>query len=189
MSHRKKLSTEVKRQLLHFLLGVFCISFLFFFGLDFFRFFLVFLFLIGFVLFALAYYHVFKPLNDLLKEVEREHEKYPGEAAFFFVAGISVVAWFFSNPFIVMGSMVVLTFQDSVATFVGVLFGRHFLLGRKTWEGTLAGFLAGFLGLSVFFPLNVVFLVMLATTIVELLPINDALTIPVTAAFLLQVLV
>jgi dolichol kinase len=188
MKERKAFSTEVKRQMLHLLLGIVLISVLALFGLESFRQFLGFLVVMGAFLFVLAFYKIWKPLNRLLKEVERSNERYPGEAAFFFILGIGIVSWFFSNPQIVMGAIVALTFQDAVATFVGVNVGKVKIFRKKTLEGTLAGFLTGIITLSIFFPLQTAVLVIIITTFVELLPINDALTVPITAALLLQIL-
>ena len=106
-------------------------------------------------------------------------------APVFFALGILFTLILFPAP-VSGGAVAVFAFGDSAAAFFGKAFGRKTLpFGKgKTLEGSIAGFLLGFLG-ALFFvdPFKALAGAAVAMFIESLpLPVNDNLTIPLAAA-------
>lgn len=180
---------EVRRQSFHLAFGLFLSGILFFTNLEFFRLAALALFGAGIVLVLLARTKKVPALNALLHHVHRDHEKIPGQSAFIFLIGALIPALLFPNSFAVFLGVFSMTLQDGFSTLFGVRFGRTQILPRKTLEGSLGGFVACAAGLLLFLPFSLALPLALFATLVELLPIDDSLTIPVAVAFVARLLV
>lgn len=91
---------------------------------------------------------------------------------------------------IAMASIMILALGDSVSHLYGLHYGKikHPLSNAKFLEGTIAGFVAGFIGALIFLPWLEAFLASLAAMIVEAIEIkigigqvDDNLIIPIVA--------
>lgn len=173
---------EVLRQSLHLVLGFFLSGLLYFTSLDFFRAALLVLLVLGIVLALLARARVFLPLNRLLELVERKNEHIPGQSAFLFLFGAMIPAFLLQNPFHIFLGIFALTWQDGFSTLVGVRFGKTKIFPGKTLEGSLGGFVACTLGLNLLLPLPAAMILALMATVIETLPLDDSLSIPISVA-------
>jgi dolichol kinase len=81
----------------------------------------------------------------LLELLDREEDikDFPAKGTFMFLFGAFLVVWLFPLD-IAMAAILILTFGDGVSTLVGKQFGKNKIhrLGNKTWEGSMAGFVA-----------------------------------------------
>ena len=128
-------------------------------------------------------------LTRLINMAEREKDKaFPGRGALRFLTGalLSLIV-FRNNPDIVAAAIIVLALGDAASTLVGISFGRHriFYNKKKSFEGSIAGVAAAFLGvvaLTPFSPLTAM-AASLTGMLVESLPlgIDDNLTVPPAA--------
>ena len=173
---------EVLRQSLHLVLGFFLSGLLYFTSLEFFRAALLVLLVAGIVLALIARARVFHPLNELLALVERKNEHIPGQSAFLFLFGAMIPTFLLSNPFHIFLGIFALTWQDGFSTLVGVRFGKTKIFPGKTLEGSLGGFIACVLGLNLLLPLPAAVVLALLATVVETLPLDDSLSIPIAVA-------
>lgn len=183
---------ELKRQLMHMLVGIVTVTLLYFDLLSPWALFL--LIIIGFLLSFLVKRNVKVPLIDwFLHHFERPDQmnNFPGKGTLFFFIGSLLVLKLFDKD-IALASIMVLTFGDSVSHLFGAKFGRlqNFFNGqsRKLFEGTLMGGLAGFFGawLLVSFPLA--FVGSFAAMIAEVIKIDfnertldDNIVVPLVA--------
>lgn len=179
---------ELYRQWLHILMGLLHIAVLGIGGLDALRFFVLLELVGGLLLVALSHHRVFSFLKDILAHVQRRKEQLPGEGAFFFVLGVGVVSWLFSNETNILGAIIALTFQDAFSTLVGLHWGKTPIMERKSLEGAVGGFVMAFVALALIFSIPIALAVALVVSLVELLPINDSLSIPFAAGLLLHVI-
>ena len=179
---------ELHRQWWHILVGLLHIAVLGIFGLDALRIFVVFALGLGVLLVLLSHQKIFSFLKDILSHVQREKELIPGEGAFFFVVGVGIVSWLFSNDTHVLGAIIALTFQDAFSTLVGLHWGKTRLMERKSLEGALGGLVVCFVALSFIFSIPIAFAVSLVASLVELLPLNDAISIPLASGLILHLL-
>ncbi len=179
---------ELHRQWMHLLVGLLHIAILGIFGLDVLRVFVVLALGLGILLVLLSQQKIFSFLKDILSHVQREKDLIPGEGAFFFVAGVGIVSWLFSNDTHVLGAIIALTFQDAFSTLVGLHWGQTRIMERKSLEGALGGLVVCFVALSLIFSIPIAFAVALVATLVELLPLNDAISIPLAAGLILHLL-
>jgi len=137
------------------------------------------------------------PFFSLAVELfERDYEKHwPGKGAIMFFAGTSIMIYFalyvLQAPEIIALALVPLVFGDGFATIIGVKYGKHKIVKGKSLEGTLAGFIASALVLSLFlFPAGFKILAVAGgAMLVELLPIDDNLTIPITSGLILYIMI
>lgn len=130
-------------------------------------------------------------LTRLINSAEREKDKaFPGRGALRFLTGafLSLIV-FRNNPDLVAAAIIVLALGDAASTLVGISFGRHriFYNKKKSFEGSVAGVAAAFLGvvaLTSFSPLTAL-AAALTGMLVESLPlgIDDNLTVPLAAGF------
>ncbi len=180
---------EVHRQSFHLAFGFFLSGILFFTNLDFFRLVSFALLGVGIVLVLLARAKMFPVLNALLQKVHREHEKIPGQSAFIFLIGALIPALIIPNSFAVFLGVFSMTLQDGFSTLFGVRFGRTKIFPRKTVEGSLGGFAACAAGLLLFLPFSLAVPLALFATLIELLPVDDSLSVPVAVAFVARLFV
>lgn len=135
---------------------------------------------------------IYVPLiHELLQKFERKNEleKFPGKGIIFYFIGAYISVALFPKE-IAMASIMVLALGDSVSHIYGLHLGktRHPLSKTKFLEGTIAGFIAGFIGAWVFLPWHEAFFASLTAMTVEAIEIkigteqvDDNLIIPVVA--------
>jgi dolichol kinase len=108
----------------------------------------------------------------------------------YFALGFVVSLLIFPQP-IGFAAIAVLTLGDGTSNIVGS-FGQKRLPfnSRKTLEGTISGFLLGFLGAAVFVPPLSALLGAAVGSLMEALPlpINDNLTVPVSSGLAMSIL-
>jgi dolichol kinase len=127
--------------------------------------------------------------TPLVNAFGRKQEKVPGFGAMMFLSGMIITIMLFRAE-IAAGALLVAVYGDAASTMVGKRFGRTKTIGDYTLEGTVSGIIVAFLALTIFrFPPIAAALAALAGMLVELLPVDDNLTIPVVAGFVLSVLV
>ncbi len=177
---------EFNRQMMHVLVGLGFVAVLLFFGLKTFQNFLLGLLLVGIVLSVLVQQKKVNALKELLAFVERPKEGVPGQAVFVFVVGIAITSFVFSELVPVLVGIVCLTFQDAFSSLFGMRFGKTKIFRNKTVEGSVGGFLACFIALLTFLPVFHALVISLAATLVEILPVDDAFSIPLVSAFLVR---
>ena len=182
-------SFEWNRQIFHLALGVAIVALLKF-GFIGKEMILIFV-IIGFILSCLSRKVKIPIIYQLLRKFERkrELEKFPGRGILFYFIGAYIALLLFSRE-IAMASIMVLALGDSISHIYGLHYGKikHPLSKTKFLEGTVAGFVAGFLGAVIFIPLAEALLASLAAMIVEAVEIrigteqvDDNLIIPVVA--------
>lgn len=131
-------------------------------------------------------------ISDFIDFVERKAEKklfirYAG-AIYFFLAAAAVI--FIFPVEIASIAIAVLSLGDGFSALVGSIWGKHKLSFNKakSWEGTLAFFIASLAGCMYLTSLNVALMVSLIGTFVEMLPVNmdDNLSVPIVVALFLK---
>ena len=127
-------------------------------------------------------------LKWFLKTFEREKVR-PGLGVINFLIGAFLSLVFFSSR-IAFLSILVLAFNDSFSTVVGIAFGKHRIRGKKTFEGSIGGFLGTVLIMAFFVPsIWEVLLISLTATIIELFSVlDDNLIIPPTISLLIKII-
>ncbi len=183
---------ELKRQLMHILVGIVTVTLLYFDILSPWALFLM--IIIGFLLSFLVKRNVKVPLIDwFLRHFERPDQmnNFPGKGTLFFFIGSLLVLKLFDKD-IALASIMVLTFGDSVSHLFGAKFGRlqNFFNGqsRKLFEGTLMGTLAGFFASWLFVSFPLAFVGSFAAMIAEVIKIDfnertldDNIVVPLVA--------
>ena len=180
---------EWNRQLFHIFLGIFIVLLLKY-GLIDGKIFLI-IILIGLVLSYLSRYSRIPVIYWLLKKFERKNEikTFPGKGMNFYLIGCYISLILFSKE-IAMASIMVLALGDSISHLYGLHFGKikHPLSNKKFLEGTIAGFIFGFIGALAFLPWHEAVIASLAAMIVEAIEIkigtqqvDDNLVIPFVA--------
>lgn len=180
---------EYRRQLFHILLGVFIAALLVY---DFIgKGLLLFAAIFGLVISYLSRKTRIPVVYNLLEMFERKKEidDFPGKGIIFYLIGAYIALLLFSKD-IAMASIMVLAFGDSVSHLFGLRYCKikHPFSKTKYLEGTLAGFIAGFLGALLFLPWHEAFFASLAAMIAESIEIkvgmqqvDDNLVIPFAA--------
>lgn len=193
---------EIKRQIVHSL-GVFNVLFILIFG-SFYASLIMLVIAIGFILFGeyrktkllskILNIEPIKKVEDVvdngIKEYERLNELPLNGAVMFYLGSFLVTVIF--EPWIAIASIAVLALSDSISTLVGYYFGKHklFINKKKSWEGSLAFFIMGFVVLLFFVDPFKALIVGLLVTIVEMLPkINDNISVPLSTAILLSLMI
>jgi dolichol kinase len=101
----------------------------------------------------------------------------PGNGLLTAVMG-GFIALAFFDSFIVFISLLLLAYVDSFSTVIGKSIGKTRILGKKTLEGAIGGFVAGFFIAAMFLPMEIAALAAIVATIVEVLPLDDNISIP-----------
>lgn len=123
-------------------------------------------------------------------ERQKEIDRFPGRGIIFYFAGVYAVLLLFPQD-IAVASIMVLALGDSVSHLFGLHFGKikHPLSSAKFIEGTIAGFVAGFMGALIFVSTVEAFFASLAAMLVEAVEIkigtrqvDDNLIVPIVAA-------
>ncbi len=132
--------------------------------------------------------HFKAKINQFMGGIYRIYESKTFSGASYILFGALLSVIIFSRPV----AQLVITFTvlgDISAALVGKRVGRHKIIGSSTIEGSLAFFIASFIG-SIFitpFPFWLKLIGAIAATIIEMLPlkIDDNLTVPIlTGAFI-----
>ena len=182
---------EIFRQTLHLLFGSITILILLNYGVLGSLLFSAFCLLISAIIsFWISQGKTLPIVNYVIEQVERKEEKhFPGKGAItLFIGEILAHIIFFYNPTIILGGIIVLVFGDFMSTLAGKLIGKHKLVGKKTLEGTTAGFAVSFIYLSLIFQIQTAFLTAFIGMLAELLPFEDNITIPIVAGLVLTLL-
>jgi dolichol kinase len=135
--------------------------------------------------------HEFPFLRRMIESVERESERsFPGKAAvFFFISALLLLIIFKDNPQIILAAISVQVFADSGAALVGINFGKHKLYKKKTYEGSLACLLIAITCINLFFPIHIAIIGGVIATLVEILPLDDNLWVPLFTATAIRLLI
>ena len=182
-------SLEWDRQLFHLFLGIAIVALLKLGFID--KEIILIAIIIGFILSYLSKKIRIPLVYDLLEIFEREEElkKFPGKGTIFYFIGVYIALLLFSKE-IAMASIMILALGDSVSHLYGLHYGKikHPLSKTKFLEGTIAGFIAGFIGALIFLPWLESLLASLAAMAVEAIEIkigaeqvDDNLIVPVVA--------
>jgi len=197
--HRELLQRELRRKILHIITGVVLIASVLFFNTIDAVFWVGLILLIPFTIF----YYVTKwfshtPIGQWSYKLTERHQGHHtnGLGGMTYILGIFISYILFAyNPVIVVVSILVLSFGDGVASYVGMKYGKNIINmegNKKTLEGTLAGFVASTLVCLFFVDLLTAVLVSSVTMAVEFVGIRigkeeipDNIYIPVVAGTVL----
>ena len=164
---------ELNRQLFHIFLGVFIVILLRYGFID--KKLIFIIILIGLLLSYLSKNIKIPIVHNLLEIFERKEElkKFPGKGIIFYFIGVYIVLLLFAKE-IAMASIMVLALGDSISHLFGLHYGKtkHPLSKTKFLEGTIAGFVAGFIGALVFVKPIEAFFASLVAMIVEAIEIK-----------------
>ncbi len=180
---------ERNRQIFHIFLGLSIVALLKFGFID--KKFILLVIIVGLILSYLSKKTKIPVIHNLLEKFEREKEIeiFPGKGIIFYFIGVYIALLFFAKE-VAMASVMVLALGDSISHLYGLHLGkiRHPFSDKKFLEGTIAGFVFGFIGALVFLPWHEAFFAALAAMIVESIEIkigteqvDDNLIIPFVA--------
>lgn len=131
-------------------------------------------------------------LTDIFISLERDNVKRPYMGAFTFYLSSGIVLVLFPSE-IANLSVAVLAVGDSVSSIVGIHFGRNkiFFNSKKSWEGTIGGFLASFVVCSLFSSYALALAASFIGMLIEALPwdMNDNISIPFSISIILSLIV
>lgn len=115
----------------------------------------------------------------------------PARGSIFFLIG-SLISLFVFNSFIASISILILVLHDSFATLIGKEFGKRKIPHNKnkTIEGSISGMIISFIVVSLFLPLELAFIAVLAAGIIESIDfkMDDNLLIPLASGFVIYLL-
>ena len=180
---------EWNRQLFHIFLGMVIVLLLRFGFLN--KELILIIIIIGLILSYLSKKTRIPIVYELLEKFERTEDlkKFPGKGLIFYFIGAYIALLLFPKE-IAMASIIVLALGDSISHLYGLHYGKIKQPFSKTkfLEGTIAGFVAGFIGSLVFLPWLEAFLASLAAMIVETIElkigtqqVDDNLIVPFVA--------
>ncbi|MBI2660264.1 hypothetical protein HYX07_03830 [Candidatus Woesearchaeota archaeon] len=186
-SHSTKF--EWNRQLFHILLGTVIVALLMFGFID--KRIILILIITGFILSYLSIRIKIPIVRQLLQKFERKDDiaKFPGKGIIFYFIGIYIVLLLFPKE-IAMASIMVLALGDSASHLYGLHYGKlkNPFSKKKFLEGTIAGFVLGFIGALFFLPWHEAFFASLAAMAIEAVEIkigaqqvDDNLIVPFAA--------
>ncbi|MCK8519059.1 diacylglycerol/polyprenol kinase family protein [Methanoculleus sp. 7T] len=179
---------ESLRQVVHLVFGLGIAGFVFIFDRGLTISVLMLTLFVGFILSdAVARGYTIPVVSPLIENLERR-DAAPGKGALFFALGALFCLVFFPKEVVFVG-LVVLALLDSVATIVGVRFGRTRIYNHKSLEGTLAGVAVTAAALCLLVPPPAALATAAAAGLAELAsPVDDNLVIPVVACLVLTIL-
>lgn len=127
-------------------------------------------------------------IQKSINMAKRKNEsKFPARGAIAFFCGVLIVLIFFEKFQVELGALLVLALGDGFSTIFGTLFGKIKLTSKHTLEGTVAGILVSFIALAAFLDWFLALFVATIAMLSELIGFEDNITIPITAAILLSV--
>ncbi len=192
MKEKKEAKNELLRKAIHLTFGALILILISFGGTETSAVIIALCLLAGiFISFGIIRGHNFFHLNKIILTVERENEKnFPGKAAvLFFVSALILLIFFKDNPTIILAALSVQVFADSAAALIGKRFGKHKVLGKKTIEGSLSCLVVAFICINYFYPTNIALIAAIIATIIEMLPFDDNLWVPLITAAAIKLLV
>ncbi|VVB75215.1 Uncharacterised protein [uncultured archaeon] len=129
-------------------------------------------------------------LKKIVEGVERKNEKrFPGKAAiYFFISALAVIFVFHDTPMIILAALSVQVYADTAAAIMGQRYGRTKILMNKTYKGSFACFIVAAICVSFFYPIHIALITALIAAIVELIPVDDNLWVPLFAATTIRLL-
>jgi len=186
---------EIKRQFFHLFFGIVIVILLKFGIID--KWILLYLILAGIIVSILSKRMKIPVIYWFLQNFERSHdlEKFPGKGVITYLMGAFLVSLFFPAG-IAMPAILILAFGDSISHIFGIHYGKrkHLLNDKKFIEGSIAGFIAAFIGALVFIPWNeaffAAFFAMAAEAIESKLgraQVDDNISIPMVAAIVIKI--
>lgn len=138
--------------------------------------------------------------NWCLKKLEREEacKTFPGRGMIFYFVGVLLVMQLFPKD-IALAAIMVLACGDSVSHVIGERFGHiHNIFngkGKKLFEGTIAGTVAGLIGAVFFVPFTEALIGSFIAMIAEVIefdlngkPLDDNLIVPLVAGTIIYIL-
>ena len=187
---------ELNRQLFHLSLGISIVLLLMYGLID--KNIILILIILGFILSIISRTSKIPIVYHLLEKFERkkEIETFPGKGTIFYFIGVYISLLLFPRE-IAMASIMVLALGDSISHMYGLHYGKikHPLSKTKYIEGTIAGFLAGFIGAWIFLPWHEALFASLIAMVVEAVEIkigteqvDDNLIIPVVAGAVVYII-
>jgi len=183
---------ELKRKAIHVGFGTIILLMIYYLGTQI-SFYIIGLCLIaGLVIsFGITRGHNFDFFKKIVESVERDNEKhFPGKAAvFFFISALILLVVFKDSPSIVLAALSVQVFGDSMAAIIGTKYGKHKIFRKKSWEGTLTCLIVSIICINLFFPLTIAIIAGTIATIVELLPFDDNLWVPLASGAVIRLLI
>ncbi|MDD1718376.1 MAG: phosphatidate cytidylyltransferase [Methanoregulaceae archaeon] len=128
------------------------------------------------------------PVVSAAIEMMERKDVTPGKGALFFAMG-ALIPLILLGPAEVAVGVLALAVLDSVATVVGLRFGRYRIYNGKSMEGAAGGIAATAIVLLLLLPPERAVLVAVIAGAVELLsPVDDNLVIPIIVAVVLTIL-
>jgi dolichol kinase len=189
MKHQR----EYTRKAIHITFGLLILALIYFAGVTNATIVLGSLLILGSIIsFAISGGYKIPILKEIVEGVERDNEKsFPGKAAvYFFISAILLLVLFKDHQQIILAAISVQVFADSAAAIVGINIGKHKIYNKKSWEGSIACFLIAAICINIFFPaMHIVIIGAIVATIVELLPLDDNLFVPLFTAVALRILI
>lgn len=182
------MQSEYLRQFLHMLVGSIVILLMLFFGVT------------ATMVFCVAGFFIALALNYLIKRKARIHfiekiidsslrleeKSFPMRGPVMFFGGAILALAIAQSFFAALGAMCILVFGDGFSTLIGKKFGKIKISEKHTLEGTIGGVLVSFIVLATFLELFTALFASVTAMLSELLGIEDNITIPVTAAIVLS---
>jgi dolichol kinase len=178
---------EIRRQILHILLGILFIFLIIYNLITPLELFIILIFS-GILSFLSLKFKV-PIVNFFLEKFERENPNLPGKAFIMFLAGI-LIAWKIFPLDIALASITILTFADPISHFIGENFGKtnSIINKKKNIEGHIAGFIISSL-FALFFVSPIVafsgaFIAMIFESLIieiQKIQLDDDLIIPLVA--------
>ena len=192
----KKRELEWRRQFFHIIFGVVIVVLLMYGLID--KHVIFWIIIIGLSLSYLSTMVKIPIINFLLWKFERDEwaKKFPGKGMIFYLIGADISLFLFPKE-VAMASIMVLAFGDSVSHIFGLHYGKmkHPLSDKKFLEGTIAGFVMGFIGAFVFLRWYEALLASLIAMTAEAIEmkigtsqVDDNLVIPVIAGAVVWVI-
>ncbi len=136
--------------------------------------------------------------SALVGHVERlDEKKLPGKGALLFFLGAALLLYLcvyvLKAPYLAAPALVPVVFGDGISTIVGSRCGKHWIAENKSLEGSLSGFLAAFAVLllpafGLFPAVWKAFVLAAGAMLVELMPLNDNLSVPVASGLILYII-
>jgi phytol kinase len=183
---------EYTRKSIHLIFGIFFLSLIYFLGTTISIQIIGACLVLGIIVSLIIKHKTKIPfLCSIVECVQRENEReLPGKAAImFFISAIILLFLFSDNKTIILASLSVQVFADAFAAIIGINFGKHKILGKKTLEGSTACFITALLCLNYFYPIQIALIAALIATIIELIPLDDNLWVPLFTASALKLLI
>ncbi|MCX8158151.1 MAG: hypothetical protein N3D73_00620 [Candidatus Diapherotrites archaeon] len=178
---------ELKRQIAHIGLGIIIISLFLLIGKKT----AIITFLIaafGMIILILTQNEKNIPIiSEVLEQLGRKNETIRGIGAVTFFLGLTLAIALFSYK-VSLGCLIILVFGDAASTIIGTNYGKIKITKEKTLEGSLAFLVSSFILLLPLFGFIKSFFVSLFATLVELIPLDDNIVLPIMTGTLLSII-